>query len=208
MEKKISLDDILGMDRSYRRNLMNTISGFKSANLIGTISHRGVPNVAIFNSVVHIGATPPCMGFVLRPLTVPRQTYHNIKARGYFTINVVAESFYEKAHQTSAKYDEETSEFEACGLSPQYTHSHPAPYVQESPLKLGLQFEEEHHITANGTILVVGRVVEALVDNQLIGEDGHVFLDKAGAVSVGGLDSYYTARPLGRMPYAKPGKEE
>lgn len=207
MEKIFSLDDMLGMERDYRRNLMNTISGFKSACLIGTVSHRGISNLAIFNSVVHISATPPYLGFVMRPLTVPRQTYHNIRARGFFTINLVAESFFEKAHQTSAKYDEQTSEFDACGLSPQYTSAHPAPYVLESPIKLGLQYEEEHHITANGSILVVGRVIEALVEEGMIGAEGHVDLDNSGLVAVGGLDSYYRASLLKRMPYARPEKE-
>jgi flavin reductase (DIM6/NTAB) family NADH-FMN oxidoreductase RutF len=204
MEKTFTLDDILGMSQAYRRNLMNTISGYKSANLIGTLSHAGVANVAVFNSVVHVGATPPCLGFMLRPLTVPRQTYHNIKAKGYFTINQIALPFFEQAHQTSAKYDEQTSEFDACGLRPQYTAACPAPYVQESPIKLGLQYEEEHHITANGAIFVIGRVVEVLIDEQLLGAEGHVLLENAPSIAVAGLDSYYRAELLARLPYARP----
>jgi flavin reductase (DIM6/NTAB) family NADH-FMN oxidoreductase RutF len=204
MEKTYTLDDILGMSQGFRRNLMNTISGYKSCNLIGTLSHAGVANVAVFNSVVHVGATPPCLGFMLRPLTVPRQTYHNIKSRAYFTINQVTVPFYEEAHQTSAKYDEQTSEFEACGLHPQFTAAHPAPYVQESPIKLGLQFEEEHHITASGAIFIVGRVVEVLIDEALLDSEGHVLLEQAPAVAVAGLDSYYRAEPLSRLPYARP----
>ncbi|MCB0594330.1 MAG: flavin reductase [Lewinellaceae bacterium] len=203
MEKHIGLEGILGMEPHYRRNLMNSISGFKSCNLIGTSSYRGVANVAIFNSVVHIGATPPLLGFVMRPLTVPRQTYHNIKAHGFFTINAVAKDFYEKAHQTSAKYGEQTSEFEACGLTPQYTDAHPAPYVKESPVRMGLQLEEEHHIRANGTIFLVGKVVEILAEGTLIALDGHLGLDKAGILAVAGLDSYYEAELLGRLGYAR-----
>lgn len=204
MEKHFSLDDILGMERFYRRNLMNSISGFKPCNLIGTISYREVANVAIFNSVVHIGATPPLLGFVMRPLTVPRQTYHNIKAREFFTINAVARSFYERAHQTSAKYGDQVSEFEACGLTPQYTDTHPAPYVRESPVKLGLQWEEEHHIRANGSIFIIGKVVEVLADDSLLAPDGHLGLEKAGILSVAGLDSYYESELLGRLGYARP----
>ena len=204
MEKHFSLEDILGMEGYYRRNLMNSISGFKPGNLIGTVSHRNVANVAVFNSVVHIGATPPLLGFIMRPLTVPRQTYHNIKARGFFTVNAITKDFYERAHQTSAKYDEMTPEFEACGLTPQYTGWHPAPYVQESPVKLGLQHEEEHHIKANGTLLIIGKVVEVLADSRLLGPEGHINLDQAGVVSVAGLDSYYVSELLGRLGYARP----
>ena len=121
----------------------------------------------------------------------------------FFTINAVAKDFYEKAHQTSAKYGEQTSEFEACGLTPQYTDAHPAPYVKESPVRMGLQLEEEHHIRANGTIFLVGKVVEILTEDNLAAPDGHLSLDKAGILAVAGLDSYYEAELLGRLGYAR-----
>ncbi len=208
MKKRLALDDILAMERFYRRNLMNMISGFKSCALIGTISHRKVPNVGVFNSIVHISATPPLLGFIMRPLTVPRQTYHNIRARGHFTVNLVGADFYERAHQTSAKYEEGVSEFEACGLSPEYSEAHPAPYVAESPVKLGLEFAEEHHIQANGAIFIVGKVVEVLVEEELITEDGHLKLEEADLVAVAGLDTYYQPEKLAQLPYARPKKEE
>lgn len=42
-----------------RVSLINSLSEFKSLNLIGTINNQGQTNLAIFNSVVHIGANPP-----------------------------------------------------------------------------------------------------------------------------------------------------
>ena len=207
MEKNFSLNDILAMERSYRRDFMTTISGFRSCQLLGTVSYKGIPNLGLFNSVTHIGATPPLLGFVMRPLTVPRQTYHNIKAKGYFTLNQVTESIYQQAHQASAKYGPEESEFEAVGLHEQYTDTHPAPYVQESPIKLGLQLEEEHPIKANGTIFIVGKVVEVLIEDRLIAEDGHIKLEYGEVVSVAGLDSYFAPKLLSRLRYARPGEE-
>lgn len=206
MEKRFSLEDIMEMERFFRRDFLNTVSGYRSCQLIGTQSHRQIPNLGLFNSVAHIGANPPLLGFVLRPLTVPRHTYHNIKAQGCFTLNQVAQSFYEKAHQASAKYAEEVSEFEAVGLQPQYSDAHSAPYVLESPIKLGLELEEEHHIQANGTLFIVGKVVEILIDSRLLAEDGHVLLEKGKIVSVAGLDSYYAPKLLSRLSYARPGQ--
>ena len=49
--------------------------------------------------------------------------------------------------------------------------------MQESPIKLGLQLEEEHPIKANGTIFIVGKVVEILIEDRLIAEDGHIKLE-------------------------------
>jgi flavin reductase (DIM6/NTAB) family NADH-FMN oxidoreductase RutF len=204
MQKQFSLEDILAMERFYRRDFMNTISGYRSCHLLGTLSYKKVPNLGLFNSITHVGATPPHLGFIMRPLTVPRQTYHNIKAQGYFTLNQVTEELMHQAHQASAKYEPGHSEFEAVGLKTEYTETHPAPYVAESPIKLGLELAEEHHIKANGSIFVIGKVVEVIIDEALITEDGHIMLEKAGVLSVAGLDSYYKPALIDRLDYPRP----
>jgi flavin reductase (DIM6/NTAB) family NADH-FMN oxidoreductase RutF len=205
--KRFSLADILDADSIFRRNFCNSFPGFKSLNLIGTVDERGNENLAIFNSVVHIGASPPLMGFILRPLTVPRVTYHNILATGYFTINHVPAGRIASAHQTSANYPTRTSEFEESGLTPHYENEFPAPYVAESRIRIGLKFEEKHEIAANGTILVVGAVQECYLPPEIVAKDGFLDLTAADSVSGSGLDAYYQPTPLGRYAYARPGKK-
>jgi len=61
--------DFDDLDHLYRINLMNSCSGFKSANLIGTKSNDGIPNVAVFSSVTHLGSNPPLLGIVFRPVS-------------------------------------------------------------------------------------------------------------------------------------------
>lgn len=192
------------MESRYRANLFNTISGYKSANLIGTTDKSGNTNLAVFNSVVHIGANPPYLGFILRPTTVERHTYENIKENGYYTFNHVHESFIERAHQTSAKYEKNVSEFEACGFGEEYLNGFSAPFVKESKIKLGLQFEEEHLIKANGTIVVVGKVLCANLDEKLISDDGSIDLIQAGTVAISGLYEYLKPIKLNKFGYAKP----
>lgn len=204
MEKRITPGAIDAMDRIQRINFTNSVSGIKGAHLIGTAGHRGVLNLGVFNSVVHIGGHPHLLGFILRPLTVPRHTYHNIKAKGYFTLNQIHEDILPKAHQASANYAAGVSEFEACGLSPQFTAAHPAPYVGECRLKIGCAFEEEHHIRANDTLLIVGRVVEILVPSDAVTDSGHIDPSAFGTVAVAGLDTYYRPERIARLPYARP----
>ncbi len=204
MEKRFSLEEILDQDRFFRMHLINTVSGYHPAHLIGTLSHRRVPNVAVFNSIVHLGATPPYLGFIIRPLTVPRHTYHNIKANRSFTINHIHEGMLRQAHQTSANYPASTSEFEASGLTPQHTKAIAAPYVLESRIKIGLEYEEEHHIRANDTILLIGKVVEIILPEKAVTESGHVKLDQEGSLAVAGLDTYYRGQQLTRLDYARP----
>ena len=48
MDIKLDQEDIKKMDRIYRLNLINSLSGIKPANLIGTRSNSGINNLAIF----------------------------------------------------------------------------------------------------------------------------------------------------------------
>ena len=205
MLKHFTLEDIQKMNRNYRRDLINGISGFKSANLIGTQNKAGRTNLAIFNSIHHIGANPPLMGFILRPTTVIRHTYENIMENdGYYTVNLVSKPFIRQAHQTSAKYPAESSEFNACGFTPEYINDFPAPFVQECLLKVGLQFEEEHLIKANDTRLIIGKVLHLILPKSSISINGFIDLESMDIIAVRGLDSYYEAKKITRLSYARP----
>ena len=72
--------DFKNFSKVYRLNLINSVTGYKSANLIGSQSLDGKENLAIFSSVIHLGSNPALIGFILRPTTVPRHTYSNIKS--------------------------------------------------------------------------------------------------------------------------------
>lgn len=95
---RITKENILSFEKIYRINFVNSLPGFKSANLIGTISKEGKTNVAIFSSVNHVGVNPPLIGMLVRPASVPRCTYTNIKETNYFTINHINKEIFKKAH--------------------------------------------------------------------------------------------------------------
>lgn len=200
-------ETILNQPSLFRRNFMNSINGIKTAALIGSIGYRGTTNLSVFNSVFHLGATPPYIGFIIRPLTVPRHTYHNIKANGHFTINHIGTDFLERAHQTSANYPENVSEFEPAGLTEEFSDLLKAPYVKEATIKIGLSFQEEVKIEANQTILIVGKVEEIFLPENLIAEDGFVDPEKANSVGVAGLDAYFDLSFKARLPYARAEKK-
>jgi flavin reductase (DIM6/NTAB) family NADH-FMN oxidoreductase RutF len=206
MIKKISLNDIRNLGQAHRRNLINSIGGFKSANLIGTTDGKGNHNLAIFNSVVHIGANPPLMGFILRPLTVARHTYENLKSNPWFTINHIHEGMIEQAHQTGAKYDRDISEFEISGLTPQTGEICKAPFVKESRIKIGLDYVDEEKIRINDTILIIGKVHEIILPEEVLTDDYFVNAARAGTVAVSGLDGYFSANPVMRLSYPRPGE--
>lgn len=199
--------DIEAMSRIPRLTLINAITGYKSANLIGSIGADGVPNLAIFSSAVHLGSDPALLGIVTRPvdgaIKLTRHTYRNIHHNGHFTINHVHLSMVKAAHQTSAPYPDEVSEFEAVGLTPLWRDPLKAPYVAESRIRIGLEFVEEYHIKANNTILMVGRVLELELPDGCMDEAGNLDLKMAGSVALSGLDTYHDTQVLHRLPYAR-----
>jgi flavin reductase (DIM6/NTAB) family NADH-FMN oxidoreductase RutF len=76
--KQFTLFDLESMEQRFRTNFINSISGFKSVALIGTTDSKSQTNLAIFSSIIHIGANPPLLGFVVRPDSVERHTLENI----------------------------------------------------------------------------------------------------------------------------------
>jgi len=205
--KHISTSDIEKMEKIFRLNLINSCTGYKSANLIATKSKDGNPNVAVFSSITHMGSNPAMLGFVTRPLSVARNTYDNIKATSYFTVNHVHEKMIEQAHQTAAKYDEDISEFHKTGLNEEYLDDFHAPYVQQSEIKLGCKYLNEYEIKENDTLLVVAAIEHIYFDEGIQMPDGWLRLDDAGTVAVNGLDGYSLPSLLDRFHYARPDQE-
>ena len=202
-----SRTDIDQMDKIFRLNLINSCTGFKSANLLGTKSLNGVSNVAVFSSITHLGSNPPLIGFILRPTTVPRDTYRNIKDTGVFTVNHIYSDIIEDAHHTSAKYPDEVSEFTKTGLEEEFLGDFPAPFVKGAKIRLGCRFLNEYEIKENDTLLLVSAVEHVFIaDQDILQEDGWLKLENANTVAINGLDGYATTRLLDRYAYARPKK--
>lgn len=203
-EKSFSRKEIEGLDNRYRAQLINSLSGAKSANLIGSINQEKQTNLAVISSVVHLGSNPALFGFIQRPTTVERHTFENIIQTGFYTLNHIHTDMYKAAHQTSARYEREQSEFDAVGLTEEYKEAFVSPYVKESHIKLGLQLEEVVDLKINGTKLVIGSVQHLYLPEGIIKSDGYVNLAHANAVAVTGLDAYNSLTALERLSYAKP----
>jgi len=192
------------MDRIYRLNLINSITGIKPGNLIGTKSKDDKSNLAIISSVVHLGSNPALLGFVMRPQQpVKHHTYQNITETGVYTINHIPNNLTERAHYTSAKFEKDVSEFAACGFTEEYVSEFSAPFVAESEIKVSMRFTEEIHIKTNNTILIIGAVEHIIVSNKALNNDGSINLEEANSVGISGLDSYYKLNKIAAYPYAR-----
>lgn len=191
------------LDRVTRLKIINSVTGIKPGNLIGTIGENGATNLAVFSSIIHLGSNPSLLGFISRPQTEEvGHTLRNILQTEYYTINHIHPEFVEKAHYTSAKFSSDVSEFDACNLSEEYINHFKAPFVQESIFKMGLRFKEAVDIKLNGTVLVIGEIEELIIaDKAFVNED--IDLEASEGVGISGLNTYYSLKKIDSYPYAR-----
>ncbi len=200
----INQREIQALDQRYRTIFINSLAGFRQAVLVGTKSLHDQTNLAIFNSLIHLGADPALFGLISRPDTVQRDTLQNMIDTKEFSLNFVKSDIYKKAHQTSARYPKGVSEFEKTGFKAVYEDGFSVPFVENAVVKIAMKYEESILIPLNGTVLIVGSILQVCIDDQLVGEDGFVNLSASKVLISQGLDAYFISQELGRLPYAKP----
>lgn len=208
MQKKyIDKQQIESLEKQKRVHLINSLGGFKSVALVGTADKNKNSNLAIFSSFFHIGANPPLIGMIFRPSPPERDTLSNILETGFYTINHINETIYRQAHQTSARYDKDISEFDVTDLQSEYKNDFFAPFVAESHVQLGIAFKERIDISINNTIMIIGQIIHIHIPENCLLEDGFIDLEKANTITCSGLDSYHKTIQLDRLSYAKPDRE-
>lgn len=192
------------MEKLVRVQFATSLPGPKPICLVGTRSLSGQTNLAPFSSITHLGSNPILIGMVTRPDTVERHTLRNIIETKTWTLNHVTADTLKQAHQCSARYPSEQSEFEATGLT-EYTHPGIiAPFVQECPIRYALQLEQIVDISANNTKLIVGRVQLVDLPDDAYAPDGSIAIAEQGSLASTALDTYFQISNPHRHPYAKP----
>ena len=198
----LSKKDILNKSRINRLNLINSITGIKPANLIGSISKEGHSNLAIFSSVIHLGSNPALIGFITRPNNrVRRDTLNNILETNFYTINHIHQNFIEQSHKTSGKYKKDVSEFKMCNLTEDYLSDFPAPFLKESKIRIGLKLKNILDIPDNQTKLIIGSVEQIYIDDIALEDNGDINLQIINDIGIGGLNNYYKLEKIAHYPY-------
>ena len=196
--------EIDSWERFYRANFINSLTGFKSVSLIGTVNAEGQPNLGVFSSIVHIGSQPPLIGYINRPVEAAPHTMANIQATGVYTINHIHTGILPQAHQSSAKYPADINDFDAVNLQAEFSEGIAAPFVKESRVRYALKLKQIIPIELNRTFLVIGEVTHVQIQPDILGDDGFLQLEQAGSLSSNGVDAYYKTELVDRFAYAKP----
>lgn len=194
------------METLKKVKLITSLPGAKPIALVGTKSTEGITNLAPFSSITHLGSSPPLIGMITRPDTVARHTLDNILSTKQWTLNHIQPDILEKAHQCSAKYPANQSEFTATGLTEQYYpyENFTAPAVKQSTIKYILTLEDIIDIKANNTKLIIGRVQLIDIPEEFLLESGGIDLIKANSLCSTALDTYFQLTNPKTLPYARP----
>lgn len=197
---------VAALDSRVRAGLINSLPGIKPALLLGTQNARAQHNLSVINSCFHVGASPPLLGLILRPNPedVERHSLNNILETRSFTLNGITAPMAQRAHHTSARFPRDVSEFDACDFKASFHDGITAPFVSESPIKIGLTLAEHQRLAINGTHLIIGAVVHIEFDSNHWRDDGTLALAELGIVGCLGLDSYHPISSGQRFAYAKP----
>ena len=139
----------------WRAQLINSASGFKPLVLLATRNSQDIDNLSVFSQLIHLGANPPLLGVLFRPDSVPRHTLENLQTQGMATVNAVRYEDRRAAHQTSARYPADVSEFDAVGLKREFRPEWPVPFVHGCPVQWAVRLQTLLPISANGTQLAV-----------------------------------------------------
>lgn len=180
------------MERTPRAMLINSLPGYKPAMLVGTCDNAAHTNLAIITSHFHLGSNPPLLALIMRPSTGrgERHTLTNILENHSWTLNSFTMEEAAMAHQTSATYPRDESEFQACRFGVEWKSGIAAPFVAGAALQVACELREHQVLSINDTHLLIGEIGHLSFPLAAQRCDSSLDLMQMGAVAVSGLDTY------------------
>ena len=169
---------------------------------IGTRRSDGTYNLAPFSFFNVVSSSPPTVIFSGgRHSDRPKDSVALSEETGEFTVNIVSEEVARAMSVTSGTFGPEDDEFEIAGVTPIPGEVVDAPMVAESPANLECRVTRVLDIGEGNTRLVVGRVVAAHVDEEVL--DG-TRVDNAELRAIGRMAGNTYVRTRERFDLQRP----
>lgn len=163
---------------------------------VSTRSLSGVDNLAPFSFFNLFSVKPAILGFSPglkrkpeggKGEVVLKDTLRNVIDKKEFVVNIVSMDLVEKMVQTSAEYDEHTSEFAACGLTAETSNMLDCPRLAEAKISMECRLFEI--VDLGSSKLVLGEIVCLHIDDEIL-SSGQVDVLKLAPVGRLGADLY------------------
>ena len=135
--------------------------------LITTMDNLGKANAAPFSFVGPLSFDPPLVYFAIGP---GKRTLKNVLETKEFVMNIVSESFGQKAVNCALRADEYVDKMKKSGLETKRSKHVKPPSIKGSPVILECQVTEFIEPKESDHVVVVGKVVHAECAKT---KDGH-----------------------------------
>ncbi|MGD9988422.1 flavin reductase family protein [Pseudonocardia sp.] len=133
---------------------------------VSTRSAAGVDNLAPHSFFTVACVDPPMLQFTS---VGTKDSLRNVRETGEFVISLATESMFERINATATDFPAEISEFTAVGLTPEASTVVAPRRVAESPVAFECRLE--HDLELGDSTVVIGRVVHAVVDDDVLVTD-------------------------------------
>lgn len=142
--------------------------------------------------------TNPAMAYIsVRP---ERHSYHIIKERGEYVINLTTEALARATDYCGVKSGATVDKFKACGLTPGKAQVVEAPLILESPVNIECKVKDVLELGSHHMFL--SEVVGVNVDSSYMDEKGRFDLNRAGLLIYSHGEYYGLGEMLGTFGYS------
>ena len=174
--------DLGELDRADRSKLLMGLVVPRPIGWIGTRGPGGGDNLAPFSFFNLVVTTPPVLLFCPGMSVRSKDTLHNVRDSGVFTVSVVTDATAEAMNLTSGDYTSEIDEFAVANLGKVEGGVVNAPMVAEAAANMECRVMDIREIGAGPAASVVfGEVLQVHVLDEVL--DGtRIRFDRLGAV--------------------------
>lgn len=165
----------------------------KPALVIGSYSAKGVPDIMTAAWVGIANSNPLCIAVSIRPT---RLTYENIKATGYFTVNVPSAKYAAHMDYAGSVSGRQEDKFKVLGLTPVKGQFANAPYVGEFPIVIECQVIDTINLGSHTQF--IGKVLDTKVDADLLDANNRVYTEKLQPIAFDESGYYMLGKRLGK----------
>lgn len=162
-----------------------------------TCSHEGKDNVFTVAWTGITNTVPPKTYISVRP---SRHSYQMIKESGEFAINLTTAALVRAADSCGVYTGKKVDKFERCRLTKAEASEISCPILADSPLTLECRVTDIIPLGSHDMFLA--DIVAIDVDEELIGKDGKLHLEKAGLVAYAHGDYFELGKKLGSFGYS------
>lgn len=149
---------------------------------VSSVSAEGLLNLAPFSYFNMVSSVPPLLSIsILHGEDHKKDTINNIKDNKEFVVHIVSEDILEDVNQTSIELPPNRSELLYTHFSIMSSEKINVPQIKEAKVRMECVLEKIVALPASD--LVIGRVVNFVIDPSILDEKGRIIVNELKPIS-------------------------